>query len=137
MNEVTLLLGSNLGDKKNNIETAILHIEKIGHIKKRSSMLESLPEGYVSDNIFFNIGLNIHTKLSPISLLKQLKNVENLMGRVQDSSFSGLYEDRIIDIDIVYFNKLTFKSERLILPHERHIVERDFSKKILLQMNEN
>ncbi|MDR1876223.1 MAG: 2-amino-4-hydroxy-6-hydroxymethyldihydropteridine diphosphokinase [Flavobacteriaceae bacterium] len=135
MNRVVLLLGSNLGNKKNNIEEALFLIEhEIGEIKQRSDLLESAPEGYESENFYLNIGIVIYTLLSPVQLLHRLKNIEHRLGRVIDSSISNKYEDRIIDIDIIYFNTVRFQSKKLKIPHSAHTLKRGFSKKILHQM---
>ncbi len=53
------------------------------------------------------------------------------MGRINDSKVSGSYTDRIIDIDIIKYNELNFKSERLEIPHKKHLFERDFSRVLL------
>jgi len=53
------------------------------------------------------------------------------MGRLTDSSVSKVYTDRIIDIDIVKYDELKFISERLEIPHNKHLFEREFSKILL------
>jgi 2-amino-4-hydroxy-6-hydroxymethyldihydropteridine diphosphokinase len=137
MNKVILLLGSNLGNKKNNITKALNIIDsKIGQIKKRSNIIESEPEDYISSNKYLNIGITVYTSLSPIQLLKLIKEIEKSLGRINDSFISGKYEDRTIDIDIVYFNTTLFNfySKSLIIPHISHISKRTFSKKILYEL---
>ncbi|WP_294297799.1 2-amino-4-hydroxy-6-hydroxymethyldihydropteridine diphosphokinase [uncultured Chryseobacterium sp.] len=130
--KVVLLLGSNLGDRKKNLETAINKIEEGGNqILKISEFLTSEPVEFASSNIFCNIALIIFTDLSPIRLLEQIKSIEAEMGRVNDSKISGGYTDRVIDIDIVTFNWLNFSCERLEVPHRKHIFEREFSKILL------
>uniref|UniRef100_A0AAU6WWR5 2-amino-4-hydroxy-6-hydroxymethyldihydropteridine pyrophosphokinase n=1 Tax=Chryseobacterium endophyticum TaxID=1854762 RepID=A0AAU6WWR5_9FLAO len=98
---------------------------------KISEFLTSEPVEFASSNIFCNIALIIFTDLSPIKLLEQIKSIEAEMGRVNDSKISGGYTDRVIDIDIVNFNWLNFSSERLEIPHRKHIFEREFSKILL------
>ena len=135
MNKVVLLLGSNLGDKKNNIIKALDLINyKIGRILKKSELIESEPEDYISKNNYFNIGVVINTTLSPIKLLKSIKKIEHFLGRDYDSFYSGKYEDRTIDIDIVYYNSILFYSKHLNIPHIAHISKRSFSKKILYEL---
>jgi 2-amino-4-hydroxy-6-hydroxymethyldihydropteridine diphosphokinase len=68
------------------------------------------------------------THLSPIQLLDFVKSIEKEMGRANDSKASGGYSDRVIDIDIVTYNELKFVSERLEIPHKKHLFEREFSK---------
>ncbi|MDQ1160868.1 2-amino-4-hydroxy-6-hydroxymethyldihydropteridine diphosphokinase [Chryseobacterium sp. SORGH_AS 447] len=130
--KVVLLLGSNLGDQKKNLETAIKKLEEGGNeILKISEFLTSEPVEFASSNIFCNIALIIFTDLSPIRLLDQIKSIEMEMGRVNDSKVSGGYTDRVIDIDIVTFNGLKFSSERLEIPHQKHLFEREFSRILL------
>ncbi|MDH6250858.1 2-amino-4-hydroxy-6-hydroxymethyldihydropteridine diphosphokinase [Chryseobacterium sp. H1D6B] len=129
---VILLLGSNLGDQKKNIETALEKI-KAGNIEvlRNSEFLTSEPVEFVSSNIFCNIASIIFTSLSPIQLLDFVKGIEIEMGRINDSKSTGGYHDRIIDIDIIKYNELNFISERLEIPHKKHLFEREFSKILL------
>lgn len=130
--EVTLLLGSNLGNPKKNVEEALRRIEKeIGTIIKQSEMLFTDPVEFVSNNIFCNIAIVIKTQFSPIKILNTAKLIERDMGRLDDTMISGEYQDRIIDIDIVRFSALQFCCEELIIPHHKHLYERDFSRKLL------
>lgn len=132
LNEVILLLGSNLGDKNLNLETAKSYIQQeIGEIKKESEILETEPWGFDSENYFLNQSLNVYTSFSPMTLLQMIKNIEKKMGRTyQIQGSNRIFEDRIIDIDILTFNDLTYQSTQLTIPHYA-INERDFVKKIL------
>ncbi|WP_106914740.1 2-amino-4-hydroxy-6-hydroxymethyldihydropteridine diphosphokinase [Chryseobacterium aurantiacum] len=130
--KVVLLLGSNLGDQKKNIELALQKISTAGNtISQTSEFLMSDPVEFVSSNIFCNIATIIFTHLSPIQLLDCIKKIEIDMGRINDSKVSGGYTDRVIDIDIIKYNELNFKSERLEIPHNKHLFERDFSRVLL------
>lgn len=130
--KVVLLLGSNLGDQKKNIELALQKISNAGNqISQTSEFLMSDPVEFASSNIFCNIATIIFTHLSPIQLLDCIKNIEVEMGRINDSKVSGGYTDRIIDIDIIKYNELNFTSERLEIPHKKHLFERDFSRILL------
>lgn len=135
---VVLLLGSNLGNKKQNLINALAKIEnKLGKIEKSTKIEETLPLEFVSKNIFCNIAVGLCTKFSPFSVLKALKGIENEMGRTQDSSFSEGYTDRIIDIDIVLYDKINYESKKLEIPHKKHMFQRDFSKKLLRNLIED
>ncbi|WP_304342994.1 2-amino-4-hydroxy-6-hydroxymethyldihydropteridine diphosphokinase [Chryseobacterium koreense] len=135
---VTLLLGSNLGDRKKNLETAIQLIEtEIGPIEKRTEFLSSEPVEFVSNNIFCNIALHIKTQFSPVELLNLLKNIEHLMGRKEDTLISKEYSDRVIDIDIVLFGNFHFYSEKLQIPHTKHFYEREFSRRLLDELTQH
>jgi len=129
--KVVLLLGSNIGDKKNNIDTALSRLIEAGEILKNSEYLTSEPVEFVSSNNFCNIATIIFTHLSPIQLLNYIKKIEIEMGRVNDSKISGGYTDRIIDIDIIKYNELKFTSKRLEIPHKKHLFEREFSRILL------
>ncbi|MGU3376139.1 2-amino-4-hydroxy-6-hydroxymethyldihydropteridine diphosphokinase [Chryseobacterium sp. M5A1_1a] len=130
--KVVLLLGSNLGEQKKNIELALQKISNAGNnISQTSEFLMSEPVEFVSSNIFCNIAAIIFTHLSPIQLLDCIKEIEVEMGRINDSKISGGYTDRVIDIDIIKYNELNFKSERLEIPHKKHLFERDFSRILL------
>lgn len=130
--KVILLLGSNIGDGKKNIEQA-LEMLKAGGIEMLniSIFLTSDPVEFVSSNIFCNIATIISTHLSPIQLLDFVKSIEFEMGRINDSKATGGYSDRIIDIDIVKYGELKFVSERLEIPHVKHLFEREFSRILL------
>lgn len=134
--EVILLLGSNLGDPKKNLDLALEKL-KSGNIEilKISELLISPPVEFVSSNIFCNIATIILTDLSPIQLLNFIKGIEVEMGRINDSSVLGGYTDRIIDIDIIKYNELIFISERLEVPHKKHLFEREFSKILLKNLS--
>lgn len=130
--ETILLLGSNLGDPKKNIEQAISLLKtRVGEVIKQTDFVFSEPVEFVSKNIFCNIAVCINTNQSPIQLLKSVKEIEKEMGRVQDSAFYGEYKDRIIDIDIVQLEGLIFECDRLQIPHKKHLEQRQFSKEIL------
>jgi len=135
--KVVLLLGSNLGDQKKNLETALQKIKEGGNeILQISEFLISEPVEFVSSNIFCNIASIILTSLSPIQLLDFVKSIEIEMGRSNDSKVMGGYADRVIDIDIVKYNELKFVSERLKIPHIKHLFEREFSKVLLKDLSE-
>ena len=132
MYNVVLLLGSNLGNAENNILLALSELEKrAGKIIKKTKISKTLPVEYDSDNVFCNIAVSMQTAHSPIKLLDEIKKIENEMGRIHDSKFFGEYRDRIIDIDIVTYEGLVFSSDKLEIPHHKHLYDRDFSIKLL------
>ena len=135
MYNVVLLLGSNLGNAENNILSALNELEKrVGKIIKQTKISKTLPVEFDSDNVFCNIAVSMQTAHSPIKLLDEIKKIETEMGRIHDSKFFGEYRDRIIDIDIVTYEGLVFSSDRLEIPHHKHLYDRDFSRKILDQL---
>lgn len=129
-NRIVLLLGSNLGDQKINLITALSHIEReIGEVEKKSEVIKSVAEDFESENIFYNQTLTLSTVFSPMSILDKVKEIELAMGRVYNAG-NQRFQDRVIDIDILTFNKVKFKSKRLVLPHPQ-IKARVFIKRLL------
>ena len=132
---IILLLGSNIGNKKKNLETAIDLINKhIGKVQKKSNFLTSEAVEFVSSNNFCNIAVSVITPFSPFKSLDLMKKIEQKMGRSEDSSIFGEYRDRIIDIDIVEFDSIRFISKKLQIPHLKHKCEREFSRKLLQEL---
>lgn len=122
---VFLGLGSNLGDKRGNIEIAYNEIEKrIGSIISQSAFYITEPNGFISDNIFCNTVCEVATELDVNNLLNEIMEIEKNVGRTS-KSIDGVYSDRIIDIDILMYNDLILETEALIVPHPRFHI-RDF-----------
>lgn len=111
-----ICLGSNLGDRKIFINSAINAVEnEIGLITARSSFYETEAWGYNSDNKFLNACISVSTTLSPDKLLSVLKNIEKGLGRLKIDK--NTYSDRVIDLDIIFFDDLIYESQELIIPH--------------------
>jgi len=129
MNTAILLLGTNLGNKNNNLDIAKSLINtEIGEIIRISNILENEAEGFTSSNTFLNQKLEIKTFLSPIKLLEVIKIIEYKMGRQYSKPLEGEnFIDRLIDIDILEFNNLHFNSSTLTIPHHQ-LVTRSFLK---------
>ena len=118
-------IGSNLGDKVENINEAIRKIEElIGRVMRQSALHLSLPWGFNSDNSFVNAVIACQTDLSPRQLLKATQEIEKEMGRTQ-KSLNGVYHDRIIDIDILLYDDWHIDYPDLKIPHPL-MRERDF-----------
>jgi len=115
-NKVVLALGSNLGNKKENLQNAINHIHShIGFVAQASAIYETPSWGFDSFP-FYNMCILIHTNLSPEKLLVEIKQAEKLLGRTTKTTDN--YEARTVDIDIVYFNDFVFDSDDLQIPHK-------------------
>ena len=113
---VFLILGTNLGDRPGNMETALKYIaEQTGKVIARSALYESEAWGMESDRSFLNMAIEVRTSLSPDELLKVLLQIEAGMGRIR----TGEVEDRIIDIDIAFYDSLILKTVSLTIPHPR------------------
>lgn len=128
---VYLSLGTNLGNKEQNLLTAIAEIgRRIGPIKAQSAFLATEPWRFESENTFLNAAIRIETELSPIALLDETQQIERDMGRTQKSSANCQlstvnYQDRIIDIDILLYDDLHIDTPRLTIPHPL-MQQRDF-----------
>ncbi len=130
-NTAYISLGSNIGNKTQNISLAINEIAKsIGEVLKKSSNYISEPWGFNSSEKFVNAAISIQTKYSPIELLKKLQLIEKKMGRIR-SQQNG-YADRIIDLDIIYFNNEIVTTIDLKIPHPNLYI-RNF---VLVPLNE-
>jgi len=115
MSEVYLILGSNIGDRKNYLEQAISMIkEAIGMIQTKSSLYETVPWGFDDKNNFLNQVIKVETSLQPEDILKEILQIEKIIGRIR--SGKG-YSSRVIDIDILFYNKEIIHSENLVIPH--------------------
>ena len=120
-----LSLGTNLGDKENNLLSAISEIERrIGPVRAQSAFLATEPWGFDSQNTFLNAAIRIETKFSPLELLDETQQIERDLGR-KHKSVNGQYHDRIIDIDILLYDDLHISTPRLTIPHPP-MHERDF-----------
>ena len=125
MANVYLGLGTNLGNKTENLRTAVDKInEKIGEVTSLSSFFETAPWGFQSDNSFLNAALCVRTSLSPQEVLSLTQDIERSLGRLH-KSVNRIYSDRIIDIDLLLYNDLVLSDDNLVLPHPL-MAERSF-----------
>lgn len=132
IHQCDLLLGSNLGNKKNNINKCkLLIIKYIGDIIKETKIIETEPVGFTSEHLFNNQALRIHTELSPMKVLQACKKIEKEMGRSNLTQKNQRYSDRIIDIDILFYDKIDFFSPTLHIPHPENTLKRTFSIQLI------
>lgn len=125
MSTLYISLGSNLGNRQALIQQALqLLDERLGHILRISSFIETEPWGYESDNRFLNAACCLETDLSPQECLMETQRIERELGRKRKSS-DGKYHDRPIDIDLLMYDNLHIHTPELTLPHP-HMLERDF-----------
>jgi len=116
MNKLTLALGSNLGNRFNNLEKALFYINLfIGNITAISKVYKTKSWGF-EGNDFFNAAVNVLTPLTPDQVLTQTQRIEKILGRTQ-KSVNGNYHNRLIDIDILYFNSKVLNTNNLQIPH--------------------
>ena len=117
MAEVYLGLGTNLGDKKANLNMAMEEIRKrVGEITSLSAYYLTDPWGFDSQNTFLNAVCKACTTLSPLEVLSVTQSIEKKMGRMK-KSIDGQYSDRPIDIDILLYDELVINTPELSVPH--------------------
>lgn len=113
-----LSIGTNLGNRQNNLNTALTLIGKrIGTVQAVSTIIETEPWGYESANRFLNMAAIVQTELNPQQVLQSAKSIEKKMGRTVKTGAEG-YKDRVIDIDLLMFDNLVTDSPELTLPHK-------------------
>ena len=115
--QVILSLGSNQGNRHENIEQAIASIHhEVATVVKVSYLYESDSWGFESDS-FYNCAVAVHTNLTPVKLIKKILKLEKKLGRIRTESLT--YLPRIIDIDIIAFGAEVLKSDLLEVPHNQ------------------
>lgn len=119
--KVYLGLGSNLGDRKANLEKALQLLSERLAIEQISSLYETAPVGYMEQPPFLNAVCRAQTDLEPFQLLSLIKGIEVSLGRVP--SFPNA--PRPIDVDILFYGDLVMETPELTIPHPR-LEERAF-----------
>jgi len=113
---VYLGLGTNLGDKEQNLNDAVMELSlEVGSVISLSAFYTSEPWGFNSANVFLNAVVLLETSLSPVQVLSKTQLIEKKLGRM-GKSLAG-YEDRLIDIDILLYDMLIIDQPSLIIPH--------------------
>ncbi len=129
MNKIFLITGGNIGNRKKNLETAAVLIEKqIGRIIQSSKIYETDAWGITEQAAFYNQIHLVESKFSAEEILHKILKIEEKMGRVRTIKNAA----RIIDIDILFFNDEIINEPNLNVPH-REIINRRF---VLMPMNE-
>ncbi|MBS5987168.1 2-amino-4-hydroxy-6-hydroxymethyldihydropteridine diphosphokinase [Clostridium sp.] len=129
--EVYLSIGSNIGNKEENLNRAIELINSYKEIEvtKVSSFLVTEPWGYLDQEEFVNAALKLKTILSPQELMKILLDIEQEMKRERIIKWGP----RIIDLDIIFYDDLVLEDELVTVPHPR-MEEREFVLKPLSEI---
>lgn len=128
--EAYIALGSNMGDSRAYLTEAVrkLNENENNVVDKVSSFLVTKPYGGVEQNDFLNGVLKMHTLYSPEELLEELHRIEQEAGRERKLRWGP----RTLDLDILFYDKLIFEDENLIIPHV-DMQNRDF---VLIPMAE-
>jgi 2-amino-4-hydroxy-6-hydroxymethyldihydropteridine diphosphokinase len=125
---VYLCLGSNVGNRKENLDSALGFLAERLRLEEVSPIYDTTPEGNPDQTRFLNMAAHVYTTLKPLSLLSLVKGIEAKLGRVP----SKPYMPRPMDIDILFYDNQVFNSPTLTIPHAR-IPERAF---VLVPLNE-
>jgi len=116
MKRVFLSLGSNLGDRAEQIRRALEQLPTVGvEVHRVSSLYRTEPVGFQTQPWFLNCVAEAGTELMPLQLLKALKSLERALGR-RPGTANG---PRAIDIDILFYENVVVRSSLLTIPHER------------------
>ena len=115
---VFLSLGTNIGDRLHNLEKVyfLIEMEEKINIISKSKIYETSPVENLNQEYFLNQIIKIDTDIEPLQLLNLIKNIENKMGRIK---LEKKYMPRIIDIDILAYDRLILNSKKLSIPHPK------------------
>jgi 2-amino-4-hydroxy-6-hydroxymethyldihydropteridine diphosphokinase len=115
MSIVYLSLGSNVGEREDNIKNALMLIEEIGEIKKVSPLYQTEPVGIKDQPWFLNCVIEVQTLSKPNELIVFVQKIEHKLGRTNTIKNGP----RTIDIDILLYDDICVENENLIVPHPR------------------
>ena len=123
--KIVLAFGSNLGDREEYILAAYRLLEEgLGVLIKKSSFIETPAWGFESENSFINSVAVFETKKTPLEALEICNKIEKELGRQRNPEYK-CYQNRTIDIDILFYEDIVLDSPTLKIPHPL-IAERDF-----------
>lgn len=123
MKKVLLALGSNLGNRIQNINTSLKLLKSVGNVIDTGLLYETKPAYNENQGGFLNSAVMIETSLEPDSLLQKCKEIERTLGRTYNPNVPK--GPRVIDIDIVFYDNVNYQTENLTIPHPA-VQERDF-----------
>jgi GTP cyclohydrolase-4 len=118
---VYLGLGSNVGDRRGNLDRALDFLSQRLKMEKVSSIYDTGPLGNPDQSRFLNLVCQVSTSLEPAALLALAKGIESKLGRLPHTSNAP----RPIDIDILFYGDQVIETTELIIPHPR-LTERAF-----------
>ncbi len=118
---VYLCLGSNLGNRQDNLDRALDFLSQRLRVEKISSVYETEPVGNINQPRFLNLVCQAYTRLAPTELLTLAKGIENKLGRTSSKPNTP----RPIDIDILFYGEQVIETPELVIPHPR-LTERAF-----------
>ena len=111
---LVLLLGTNMGDRSQNLTQAITGLNKLlGEPTKQSTVYETPPWGNENQDAFLNMAVIYATSIKPTILLESILQLEVELGRVRQKKWGP----RLIDIDIIFYGDMIYQSDFLEIPH--------------------
>jgi len=125
---VYLGLGSNLGERQDNLDKALEFLSQRLRVVKVSSVYDTEPIGNIEQPRFLNLACQIYTTLAPTGLLALVKGIESRLGRIPGKPDAP----RPIDVDILFYGDQVINTRELVIPHPR-LTERAF---VLIPLNE-
>ena len=128
-----LNIGSNIGDRRDNLYRAVVALAAGTGGCAVSSIVESEPWGFESENSFMNLGVSLSSTMEPQEMLDRIHDIEQRLGSASHRDADGGYIDRLVDIDIVAIDDLVIDTPTLQVPHP-HLPERDFFLKPMAQL---
>jgi len=132
--KVYLSVGSNLGDREATILCALNDLKKCKAVRgvRMSQLMETKPYGGVEQPDFLNGAIELETTMPPLELLDHLHGLEHNAGRKREIHWGP----RTLDLDILFYDKLVYEDENLIIPHV-DLVNREFVLKPLKELAPN
>ncbi|MDI6814737.1 MAG: 2-amino-4-hydroxy-6-hydroxymethyldihydropteridine diphosphokinase [Dehalococcoidales bacterium] len=118
---VYLGLGSNVGNRRDNLDRALDFLSQRLRVKRVSSVYDTEPLSNIDQPRFLNLVCQVHTRLAPVELLTLAKGIESKLGRVSTKPNAP----RPIDIDILFYGDQVIETPELVIPHPR-LAERAF-----------
>lgn len=125
-----ILLGTNLGDKAQNLSNAIHALGEIGTVLTTSRIYSSAPWGYQSESQYWNQAVEVRFDCDPEAFMGLLLESERALGRMR--TLDG-YQDRVMDLDILAIADYMSDTEVLAVPHPR-LIQRRFAMEPMLEL---
>ena len=121
MPRLYLLLGTNLGDRRANLQEALRRLDAVFGVREvQAQVVETKAIGFNGGD-FLNTAVCYRTRRRPERILALCKEIEHAMGRTDPPEYapdgSRIYHDRIIDIDILSYGRLECNTPQLTIPH--------------------
>ena len=115
MNEhsVYIGIGTNIGDRKQNIRSALLALSELGTVAAISRCRRTKPYGVIDQPDFINLAVLLETALSPTETLRAVQQIETELGRIR----TRYWGERTVDLDILFYDNLIVETPELTVPH--------------------